>query len=343
MSEFAVPVVRIESIEKHPNADRLSITQIEGCPVIFITEQFKVGDLAIYIPVESVVPLDRPYFSFLSDKEGKKTYRVKARKIRGIFSMGFLVKPKDVYGCRECVESPDVASDLGVVKYVEPERTSTYGRRESGGNVVGGPIYDVAQWRKYRQVLENDTPVVITEKIHGCNGRFAFVQRENDDLPRLYCGSHNYWVKDSESSVWWKAARKYNLEEVLKRHPNLILYGEVYGNVQDIKYDATPTDPVRFAAFDIFDLEKGRFWDWQSFEDFCNDNGIPIVPVLSYGIYGETDVEKLAQGNSTLANCIREGVVVRPMIEMWDRRCGRVILKCKSEAYMLRKNGTEYQ
>lgn len=79
MSQFSVPVVVIGPVEKHPNADTLSITQVEGCPVIFQTVNFKEGDYAIYVPVDAVVPVDGDAFGFLKTKEGQKTARVRRR------------------------------------------------------------------------------------------------------------------------------------------------------------------------------------------------------------------------------------------------------------------------
>jgi len=39
---------------------------------------------------------------------------------------------------------------------------------------------------------------------------------------------------------------------------------------------------------------------------------------------------------------IREGVVIRPSIERYEYKLGRVQLKSISEKYLLRKNATEY-
>lgn len=69
MTDFHVEVVRLGAIEKHPNADALDITQVYGgFPCIIKRDSFKEGDLAVYIPVDCVLP-DRPEFAFLSDKE----------------------------------------------------------------------------------------------------------------------------------------------------------------------------------------------------------------------------------------------------------------------------------
>ena len=40
MSDFVCPVLKISKIDKHPNADSLSITEVEGCPVVIKTGEF---------------------------------------------------------------------------------------------------------------------------------------------------------------------------------------------------------------------------------------------------------------------------------------------------------------
>lgn len=58
MSIFKVEVVKINSINPHPNADRLDITSIEGMAyqVIIVKGNFHPGDLAFYFPIDSVIP-----------------------------------------------------------------------------------------------------------------------------------------------------------------------------------------------------------------------------------------------------------------------------------------------
>jgi hypothetical protein len=47
MSEFIVTVVRVGPIEKHPNADMLSITKVFDYPVVIRTGEFRAGDLEV--------------------------------------------------------------------------------------------------------------------------------------------------------------------------------------------------------------------------------------------------------------------------------------------------------
>ena len=58
MSKLIVEVCKVDNIEKHPNADRLSIATIKGWNCIVGLNQYKPGDLVIFIPPDSIVPED---------------------------------------------------------------------------------------------------------------------------------------------------------------------------------------------------------------------------------------------------------------------------------------------
>jgi RNA ligase (TIGR02306 family) len=349
VSTFTVPVVRVEKVVKHPDADTLSITEVEGCPVIFRTGDFQVGDLAIYVPVEAVVPvaghMNSKPFAFLAKKEGQTTHRIKAVKLRGTFSMGLLVKVSDVLLMKFPEVGDDVQGPLGITKYVEPEKNMPLGGRREGKqpDKSTAPVYDIESHRKYKHVYADGEEVVITEKIHGCNGRFVFRKAEDEEAPRLFVGSRQFFNKDSDKDVWWAVARKYDLATKLVRFPDVVLYGEVYGQVQDLKYGTTKEDPIRFAAFDAFDKAKGRYLDYDDFLAFCRELDVPTVPVLYRGPYSLEKVQELALGQSVLADQIKEGCVIKPVVNRWDHKLGRVITKMVGEQYLLRKGGTEFQ
>ena len=162
-------VVRIGKIEKHPNADSLSITKIYDYPVIIKTEEWNEGDLAVYFPVESVLP-DVSVFQFLwKEKENPspKARMVRAIKLRGIFSMGLLIPMKKLYTSFpglsldfEWKEGDNLAEHLGVYKYEPPEPTN------SGGPSIRAPhwmpkytsIENVRKYGKYLQPVRNGRP-----------------------------------------------------------------------------------------------------------------------------------------------------------------------------------------
>ena len=91
MTEFKLEAVKIGKIDQLQNSDSLSITNIHnGYPVIFKTGDFHEGDVACYVPVDALVPVDRPEFAFLDAGKGRKFERIRARRLRGTFSMGLL-------------------------------------------------------------------------------------------------------------------------------------------------------------------------------------------------------------------------------------------------------------
>lgn len=83
-------VVAIDEIRPIPNYDRVEHARVGGWWVIVKKDQFKVGDLAIYIEVDSKVPEKEP-FMFLEPKH----FKVKTQKMCKVISQGLLMHPND--------------------------------------------------------------------------------------------------------------------------------------------------------------------------------------------------------------------------------------------------------
>lgn len=83
-------IVAIDEIKPIPNYDRVEHARVGGWWVIVKKDQFKVGDLAIYIEVDSKVPEKEP-FMFLE----KKHFKVKTQKMCKVISQGLLMHPND--------------------------------------------------------------------------------------------------------------------------------------------------------------------------------------------------------------------------------------------------------
>lgn len=320
-STHKVEVVRLGPLEKHPNADKLEIAKIFGYTVCCQVGNFKEGMLAAYIPPDSVVP-NTPEFAFLDGH-----FRIKVKKLRGIVSQGFLIPAPE--GAKE---GDNVASIVGVTHYDPPEPASTGGDAEKA---PGGyrPSYDVDSWYRYRHLFKPGEMVVVTEKLHGASARYAW----HDG--RLYCGSRTEWKKEDPNNLWWKAAKNTpDIEVFCKNNPDLTVYGEVFGQVQNLKYGAKPGE----VFFRAFDLMRGNQWvGWQESMTLIGAGLptfalLPWVPVIYIGEYDETYIRSLADGKTTIpnANNVREGVVVKPVFERTDPEIGRVQLKIVSDAYL---------
>jgi RNA ligase (TIGR02306 family) len=105
MSDWYPQIVRVAKTIKHPKADSLSIvtTSVGDYPIVTKLDEYKPGDMAAYIPIDTIVP-DVEKFYFLCPKhEGniipkfeigsvpERYRRIKAKKLRGQYSQGMLV------------------------------------------------------------------------------------------------------------------------------------------------------------------------------------------------------------------------------------------------------------
>ncbi len=330
MSEFIVDVVKVGKITKHPNADSLSIAKIFDYDVIIRTGEYSEGQLAVYIPVDSIVP-DTEQWRFLAPKDAElgtslpaRYRRIKAKRLRGIFSQGMLAKlPQE-----NLTEGTNVQELMGITKWdPEEEKLSTGGDCEIGPEKFEFVKYtDIESLKRNSGILQEGENVVLTEKLHGACFRAVH------DGERLWVGSRKQIKKDVEGSVFWLAAKQAQLTEKLAKHPNIIFFGEVYGSVQDLKYDVKG---VHFRCFDTFDTKLMKYNDWCETAKLCSELDIPLVPILYEGPWNN-DLKSFAEGNSTLAKHVREGFVVKPLRERYHRNVGRVILKLVGEGYLLR-------
>lgn len=341
MTEFHVEVVRIGAVEKHPNADALSLTKIHGgYPVCFRTGDYREGDLAVYVPVDSVVP-ECEAWEFLG--AGLRNRRIRAKKLRGIFSMGLLTAAPDWTS-----EGDDVAELLGIVRYEESAEDGDGGARVKvsdglevppPGLQVLPPKYDLEPFRKYgAKTFTEAELVVVTEKIDGQN--FKAVH----DGEALHVGSRTRWVDPRSEHFAAKVGRRYGLATKLSECQGIVIFGESYGNVGGRRYGvdlATTGDAL--VVFDAFAVNRGPRGVWLDFDeltDLCRRLDLPMAPTLAVGLFGtlEPTLAQLAEGATTLgAEHVREGWVIKPAVERWDPRIGRVILKMHGEGYLTRK------
>lgn len=327
-SESRAAVVRIESVERHPNADSLSIAHVTGYPVIIRTGDFAAGDLAVYVPVDLCLPVADPRFAFLAPRgaDSAGRHRVRAVRLRGTFSMGLLVPADPAW-----TDGLDVTEAIGAVKYEPPIDLATGGENESCPGYL--PTYtDIEPWRRWRDVPGVVVPgeeIVVTEKIHGANARFVY--RDG----RLWVGSHSCVKRYDPANIWWRVATRMGLEQRLFAYPGVVLFGEVFGKVQDLRYGIE--SDVGLVAFDAYDSMTGRYYDEDEFANLILHLGLNRVPVLYRGPW--TDLAPLAEGGTVLANGahVREGCVAKPTRERWHDGLGRVILKMHGEGYLLRK------
>lgn len=279
----------------------------------------------IYIPPDSIVKTNRPEFEFLK-RDGSDTERIKAKKLRGIFSVGLLIPAP---------EGAKVGDDY--MEYLEVEHYEALLPLTTGGDNVKPPagvfpVYDVENFNRYPNVIQPGEHVIITEKIHGCSARFTWQDNQ------MYVGSRRHWKKQDEKSVWWKALLQNPwIGEWCMDNPDLCLYNEVFGRVQSLQYGASPNE-FKSRAFDVWHKQELRFLNFDevvALEPY-GWNNMKYVPLLYDGPFEEEMARKFAEENSSISGAQhhREGVVIKPAVERRDDEVGRVILKIVGNRYL---------
>lgn len=362
MATFEARIYKLK-IEEHPNADALELAVVGDYRSIVRKGQFKTGDLGIYIPEAAVLPewlVDE--LGLTGKLAGKDKNRIKAVKLRGILSQG-VVAPVSILEqmnpIRKWEEGTDVKEWLEITKYEPPIPVHMAGEVF---NAHGYTLkYDIENFKRYPDILQEGEEVIMTEKVHGTWCCFGY----HPEVPTHIVTSkglsgqglafklneanvNNLYIRALDGTAPYPDGSGGNVLD--RAHgfwglsmPFYIL-GEVFGPVQDLKYGA---DKPQFRVFDIYLGEPGhgRYVNAEELQAFCTALGVQMVPVIYAGPFSKEKMEEVTTGMETVSGQevhIREGVVIKPMKERYDNELGRVVLKNVSEAYLLRKNGTEF-
>ena len=367
MSSLLVEIVKISGILPHDNADKLEIAAVKGWYCVVAKGTFKVGEKAVYIPIDSV--LGEPTLSTLFP-EGSKIRptngRIRTIKIRGVVSQGMLARLDTLSLPYSLEVGADVAKLLNITKYeppVEPTRlggqTSPASRKDINPNFK--KYTGIENFKNYHNVFEEGETVVITEKIHGTNFRCGWVPTATDTflkkvkkflriLPKyeFVYGSHNVQLTNKfiydgfyqdQGNVYSKIVHKYDLKNILKS--GQVLYGEIYGEGIQKGYTYGTKDH-KLVVFDM--MWDGKYLDPFVMKLTCGYNNLPTVPILYEGSFSAEKAKELTLGDSVLCPTqkVREGIVIKPVRESNHPRCGRKVLKLVSDIYLLDKTNSDH-
>lgn len=135
---YLATVVKIPTINPHPNAERLELVEIFGNTVVIGKGSYTTGELVVYFPVESAIStrflswanlLEKPDMNADGKSKGffQTKGRVRAVSLRGVPSQGFLFKiselaryyniPEDTFKLNDCFDI--IGEDQLVTKYIK--------------------------------------------------------------------------------------------------------------------------------------------------------------------------------------------------------------------------------
>ncbi len=338
---------RILAIDPIEVADAIEVSTILGWKVVIAkADGFKVGDLVVYIEIDSVLP-ERPEF----EKFRNRKFRIRTIKLRGQVSQG-LVLPLTVLPEGKYKEGQDVTELIGATHYDPESPTHVQQYTPNNKTLTGRVLKFLFNYWIFRKILlpfvqkekggwpqwfsKTDEPRIqgqpsilekykdktfyITEKCDGQSATFFVKNVKRGMFGKLIFGvlTRNNWLKTPDDSNWWNTARKYNLEKVLTDYyketgKEICIQGEQIGpGIQKNKYELKE---VELRVFNVMDLTNNYHFDAKEMVEFCEKTGLTPCPILDMNFKLPETVKEMvdyAEGKSVLnQKAIREGVVIR--------------------------------
>jgi RNA ligase (TIGR02306 family) len=376
MAELKAEVIKIGDVLDHPNADRMELVMVGGYQVCVQKGAFNPGDDAVYIPVDSVLPEKLEAMIFGPDAKVKlKNHRVRAIKLRGAVSQGMLV-PQDVVvqyiaassNLAKTVyftEGADMTSLLGITKYQPPIKhvpgqMNVQRATKRHHHPDFHKYTSINNVKKYWEAIPQGAVIWNTEKLHGTNFRAGWVPF----VPRTFLqklkkffsvferwefvyGSHNVQLMDGKKNaahgnVYKRIVEQENLREVIPE--GQVWYGEIIGDGIQKNYSYGMVDCVEVRFMDVMDSVTGEYMNFVDAAAEVENQGQMMVPYECTEFYHGW-LLKLLEANplpSEIDGVTQvEGFVIRPMYET-KFYGGRLILKAITDAYLLKKDNTDW-
>lgn len=180
------------------------------------------------------------------------------------------------------------------------------------------------------------------EKVHGTSAHIAWAMKEKE--PGNWDCQLTYFSGGASRDVFMSLFKESELRErfVKLGHHKVTIYGEAYGGKMQGMKDVYGPD-LKFVAFDVRrvgDDEEGNGWfEVPVAHAIVEALGLEFVPYKRMS----TDVEALNAERDRESDVairrgmgpgkIREGIVLRPIHELYDARGNRIICKHKGDAF----------
>lgn len=339
---------KISEINPIPGADAIEVATVGGWKVVVKRGEFSVGDLAVYIEIDSWVPHELA--PFLSKGQEPRVYngvlgeRLRTVKLRGQVSQGLLLPVEKVFlGADQrfwwSQVDADVTEALGIQKWEAEIPASLAGQ-------VQGPfpswIRKTDQERCQNLVTEifeenAGAKYEVTIKLDGSSMTvFARGTADESDpsLVQIQSGvcSRNLWLKVNEEnasntlvSVAVKSGLLGILEDMARNGDgNFAVQGEIMG--PGIQGNRENLKTHQFFVFDIQNVDEGAYLDpgarsllmLDLYARGVNPEMVKHVPIVAHsaelldtlGIKNVEDLLKFADGKS-LNHQVREGLVFK--------------------------------
>lgn len=316
----------VAAVLPHNNADSLEIVRVLGYECIVQKDKFSAGDKVILIQPDSVLPPESWCAIFRA-----RSNRVKATKLRGVWSFGIVLSLTDVLSDSDYIKQLNVGDDiseyLGVTKYETPPPKDL---QAAGYLPKGLPKTDEERWQNIVD-LPYGEKCDITFKVDG-SSMTVFARKNDDDIWETGICSRTLRLKterkDQQTQMfidcnnkYTLAAAKENLVEKLlaycqEHNVSLALRGEIYGvGIQGHGKNPHAKSPLGFAAYNVWNMDEYRYEahdDPHHYVKLCEALNIPTVEIIERDVVLSPEhIQHYSKDITTLNDKPFEGVVVK--------------------------------
>ena len=300
-------IVTIANLEPIPKADNIEYASFKenSWNVVVKKNEFKVGDLAIYFSIDSILDPENEKTEFL---EGK---RLKTRRMLGVISQGLAaplswLADYDSDLTKYSVDD-DVTQIMKVKKYVALDEQDLYKENSFPKHIV--PKTDEERIQSYlkglQKIVENNQRVVITKKFDGTSFTVLYVKSVAKEV-FMACGRNQVvmtnekllMVDDSQPSTgkdevspandhrtdkhYAEMVEKYDLEHKMKAlGKNIAIQGEICGpKINGNRMKRTDKD---FFVFNVWDIDNQYYLPLAEVQAITSTLGLKMVDLVHVG------------------------------------------------------------
>ena len=359
-------VQKVEQLIPIDGADRIEIAKIKGWNVVVQKNSFNIDDMCVYFEIDSFIPKEIEYFSFLSkynpikkDLFGEEGYVIKTIKLKGVISQGLVIPIKELI-CNNLLEDreykieEDVSSQLKIKIYERPEeRVSNNFESTNQPFPTFIPKTDVERLQNTIEYFKElkEMSFEITEKLDGTSCTIYYYN-DGNTISKGVC-SKNLNVTDSDNIYSFVNTKYRILDKLEKLNRNLAIQGEIVGH--GIQKNPYRLSELQFYVFDVYDIDRRRYLFPNERRELINTYfdtysiGIPVkhVPCVSLYSYVFKDVFKTIDDalkfvktelkHSKISHLCKtiEGMVFKS--NSLDKKSNRVTFKIINNDYLLKE------
>lgn len=349
MERKLASIQRVLEILPIANADAIELVKINGWQCVTKKGEFKTGDLGVYLEIDAIPPDAEPFRFLWQSKKAVGTapedssipvpvprpekFRIRTLRLRGALSQGLFI-PLTEFAIPNANEGDNVTEQLGVEKYEAPPPQGMGDFRAHFPAFLSKT--DEIRVQSVPQVIDEirGQPYVATLKYDGTSSTYCIDPRDGS----FHACGRNASILEGDN-LYWRVARKYNLETALKQHPNLAIQGEIVG--PGIQKNRLGLRETSFFAFNVFDVTAARHLDHDEARRFLAQANVPAVDVIEEGDsfgHSQASLLSLAEGVYPGTSNEREGIVIRPRREMRSVvLAGRLSFKAISNRFLLKE------